>query len=277
MNDLFRLLNSRIVKVVLAAVAVTIFTWFSRCNKDKGLNVYGIDQDVKLGQQLALQISNDPAQYPILDEQKYPKAYEHLRRITGVILNSGKVKYRDKFDWKLNIIHDDNTLNAFCAPGGYICVYTGLIKYLDHESELAGVLGHEIAHADLRHSTEAMTRQMGAEAISALILGNDRDQLSNVVNQLTGLKYSRDNEAEADAASIEYLCNTPYDARGTAGFFAKMLKENKGGKQPEFLSTHPSPASRVQDIHDLWKQKGCTPKEDKEFDALYQDFKRSLP
>ena len=61
------------------------------------------------------------------------------------------------FDWELKIIHDDETLNAFCAPGGYIYVYTGLIKFLAHEDNLAGVIGHEIAHADLRHSTQQLT------------------------------------------------------------------------------------------------------------------------
>lgn len=275
--DIRQLYNSRLLRAGVAIVAVTVFTYLSRCNDNKGLNLYSIDQDVKFGQQLANQIASDPQQYPVLDESRYPKAYEHLRRITNELLNSGKIKYKDKFVWQIKIIHDDNTLNAFCAPGGFIYVYTGIIKYLDYEAELAGVLGHEIAHADLRHSTEAMTRQMGAQTITDIVMGGERDQITQAVTQLTGLKYSRDNESEADQASVDYLCNTPYDARGTAGFFEKMVKEGKSGKTPAFLSTHPNPEERVQNIHELWKKKGCTPKDNHTNDERYTDFKRSLP
>ena len=275
--EISQLLNSKILRAGVAVVAVTAFTYFSRCNDEKGLNMYNVDQDIQFGQQLAAQIANNPQQYPVLDENRYSKAYDHLRRITNELLNSGKIKYKDQFVWQMKIIHDDNTLNAFCAPGGYIYVYTGLIKYLDYEAELAGVIGHEIAHADLRHSTEAMTRQLGAKAITELIMGGQSDQLTHAVNQLTTLKYSRDNESEADEASVEYLCNTPYDARGTAGFFEKMVKEGKSGKSPAFLSTHPNPEERVKNIHELWKKKDCTPKDTHSTDALYADFKKSLP
>ena len=65
----------------------------------------------------------------------------------------------------LRIIHDDSTLNAFCTPGGYIYIYTGILKFLDSEDEFAGVLGHEIAHADLRHSTRQMTKQYGVQIL----------------------------------------------------------------------------------------------------------------
>jgi len=70
-------------------------------------------------------------------------------------------KHKDDFAWQVKIIDDPETLNAFATPGGYIYVYTGLIKFLDTEDQLAGVMGHEIAHADLRHSTRQMTSSYG--------------------------------------------------------------------------------------------------------------------
>lgn len=94
-------------------------------------NFFTIDDDIKLGQQLRDEIAKNPKEYPVLDEKQYPQAYAHLRRITNAILNSGSIRYKDKFAWELKIIHNDKTLNAFVAPGGYIYVYTGLIKFLD--------------------------------------------------------------------------------------------------------------------------------------------------
>src|SRR5690606_5730563 len=109
------------------------------------VNLLSLEEDRALGLQTdsALQ-----AQYrdTILDPSRYAEAYGHLNRIREKILNS-EVKHKDDFEWKMRIINQD-VLNAFCTPGGYIYVYTGLIKYLDREDDLAGVLGHEIAHAD---------------------------------------------------------------------------------------------------------------------------------
>ena len=77
----------------------------------------------------------------------------------------GKVDFKDEFDWRLRIIHDDSTLNAFCTPGGYIYIYTGILKFLDSEDEFAGVLAHEIGHADMRHSTRQMTKLFGVQLL----------------------------------------------------------------------------------------------------------------
>lgn len=277
--------KSQLIRLAIAVVGVLAFTYISRCNKDKGFNIYKIEDDIKLGSNLSQQISANPTQYPILDPQKYINAYKHLNRITNNILNSGKVANKNKFVWQVRIIKDDKTLNAFCAPGGYIYVYTGIIKYLDTESQLAGVLGHEIAHADLRHSSEKLTQQYGTELILALLLGGNSDyqnrQIAQIAGQLNSLAYSRDNEAEADLASVDYLCGTQYDAAGVAGFFEKMVRENKGGRQPAFLSTHPNPENRVKKIHEYREKKGCSPKlkptGKDNFDAQYQDFKNSLP
>ncbi len=159
-------------------------------------------------------------------------------------MNSGNVKNKDKFIWRLRIIKDDSTLNAFCTPGGYIYVYTGIMKYLDNEAQLAGVLGHEIAHADFRHSTRQMTKIYGVQTLLAIVAGN-RQMLSQVATGLVGLKFSREHETEADKGSVSYLCPTQYPGAAGAGFFEKIIAGGSS-KQPEFLSTHPSPDGRVE-------------------------------
>ncbi|NCX96935.1 MAG: peptidase M48, partial [Chitinophagia bacterium] len=133
----------------------------SSCKKDEDgvscelipFNAFTLAQDKELGMQVAAGIAADPKNYPILSESQYPASYAYIRKIRDNILNSGKVTNKSSFDWPVYIIKDDKTLNAFCTPGGYIFVYTGLIKFLDTEDDLAGVLGHEIAHADKRHSS----------------------------------------------------------------------------------------------------------------------------
>ena len=139
------------------------------------------------------------------------------------IINSPKVEYRKQFAYKVEIINDDKTVNAFCTPGGYIYVYTGLLKKLDNEAALAGVLGHEIAHAENRHSTQRMTKAYGASILTSIVLGNDAGQLEQLgANLLTGLallKNSRDDEMEADEDSFYYLESTKWFPGGIKFFF----------------------------------------------------------
>ena len=250
----------------------------SACTDDEGnkrtVNLFTVQDDKDFGAQVAAEIEADAINFPILDSAQYPEAYGHLRRITDTILNSGKVRYRDDFVWQTKIIHDDSTLNAFCTPGGYIYVYTGLIKFLESEDQLAGVMGHEISHADERHSTEALTKQYGTEVLFAILFGNDQGTLAQVAKGMIGLKYSRDNETEADMRSVDYLYPTGDDARGAARFFEKLLDLGASGG-PEFLSTHPSPDNRVEDITSYWEDKGG--KVGETYKDRYDDFKKSLP
>ena len=238
-------------------------------------NLFSLEQDAQFGAQLSRQIAQNPGQYPVLEESRCPEAYDHIRRITKTILNSGEIAHRDEFPWQVKIIRDDNTLNAFCAPGGFIYVYTGLIKYLDNESELAGVMAHEIAHADLRHSTRQMTLKQGQKMLAEMLAGDSQDQIAQVALGLSSRSYSREHETEADLASVRYLCGTEYDSRGTAGFFEKLQQSSSGGRQPEFLSTHPAPENRVREIHEEHQEMGCA--EGQTFDARYARLKASLP
>jgi len=216
-------------------------------------NIFTPDDDIKLGKQVKKEIESDPGKFPILSERNNREIYQYIKSLKDVILRTNKLKYKDKFAWEVKIIKDDKTLNAFATPGGYIYIYTGLIKFLDSEDELLGVLGHEMAHADRRHSTRQLTKSVGIAILLDAALGK-KESLEQIVSALLNLQFSRGNEAEADEYSVKYLCPTEYNAAGAAGFFKKMLNRPS---PPEFLSTHPSPKNRVKHIEELKKQLGC--------------------
>lgn len=260
-------------------IGLGVVTLLSACGLGKsgsddtpsgGFNLFSVEDDKRLGSQVAAEIAANPAEYPILDSASNVAAYKYIYAIRDKILQTGKVTHADDFAWQVRIIDNDTTLNAFCTPGGYIYFYTGIIKYLDNEAELAGVMGHEMGHADLRHSTRQMTKSYGVQVLISAALG-EREALKQITSGLIGLKFSRNHETEADQMSVEYLCGTTWPADGGAGFFEKIEAEG-GSRTPEFMSTHPSPADRIENYHIWAKEKNCG---GTDFDEMnYKEFQR---
>lgn len=239
------------------------------------LSFVPIDIDKSLGEQSQLQINASPDVFKILGQAEYHETYKGLNNIRDKIVSSGKLDHKKDFPWELKIIEDDSVLNAFCLPGGYIYVYTGLIKYLDTEDALAGVIGHEMAHADLRHGTKQMLENSGLSLITRLIFGVDNSTLVGIGQNLISLSFSRDDESAADMKSVEMLYETDYDARGVSRFFEKIQLDKKDQGVIEFVSTHPSPENRVENISEKWKQLGA--KKGKTFKIEYSALKNTLP
>ena len=240
--------------------------------------LFSPSKDVQLGAEVQQEIFNNPTDYPLLDSVQYADAYKYIRGLKDSILQTGEVDYADEFAWKVYIIQDDATLNAFATPGGYLYFYTGLIKYLQNEDDLMGVMGHEIAHADLRHSVQQLQRQYGISILLQIALGSEPTQTSEILAGLAGnlgtLKFSRDAETEADLESVEYLGKTAYRCDGAATFFKQLSASGQSGG-PVFLSTHPDPVDRVMNITNKALQIGC----DTNYFApsSYQTFVNSLP
>lgn len=264
-------------KLLLVALSIIAFTITSCSGLKKsggGFNLFSIQQDIDLGKKVKQQIESDPAKYPILPESSNRAAYQYIRKITNKILNTGQVAYRNEFAWEVKIIKDDKTLNAFCTPGGYIYIYTGLIKYLDSEEQLAGVIGHEIAHAAQRHSTRQLTKIHGIQTLLSVVTGNaEAGTLEKIALSLISLKFSRGHEKEADDYSVVYLCPTTYQADGAADFF-KKIEAQGGSRTPEFMSTHPDPGNRVANIKQQAQQRGC--KGNSTYQSEYTKFKQML-
>lgn len=263
--------------LIFAAAAMVAL---ASCNKnpdDKGINIFSIEDDKELGASFHTEISGNPTEYPILDRTQYAASYAYLEGIRDKILNSGQVFYKDDFEWNVYIIQDDATLNAFVTPGGYIYVYTGLMKYLETEHALAGVMGHEIAHADRRHTTDQLTTAYGVNLVASALLGNASEREATIAEMAAGialLAYGRGKESEADEYSVNYLCPTDYAADGAAEFFIR-LEEEGSASGPEFLSTHPNPGNRVEDIQAKASELNCSGTGT--FDEAYADFLTTLP
>lgn len=171
---------------------------------------------------------------------------------------NGMEKELQTYHWEFNLIEDDKTANAFCMPGGKIAIYTGILPITQDENGLAVVMGHEVAHALANHGGERMSQllvvQMGATTLSTA-LSRQPGQTSQLIMQAYGaganigvlLPYSRSHESEADHIGLILMARANYDPRTAIPFWQRM--NNQGGERPPaFLSTHPAPEKRIQDI-----------------------------
>lgn len=251
-------MNRVILLITISVLAFSSCEWTKRTFSKAGgaldnINAFPYTEDIKLGQQVSNEINSNTKDYPILSPNQYKEVYNYVNGLKQVILNSGELKYKDEFAWELKLVDKPDVQNAFATPGGYIYIYTGLIKFLDSEDQLLGVIGHEMAHADKRHSTRQLTKSYGVAFLLDVILG-ERDAIEQVMGAIVGLKFSRGHESEADMYSVKYLCGSDYNAAGSAEFFKKI---KNAPAPPEFISTHPSSKSRVEDIEAYALEFGC--------------------
>ena len=161
------------------------------------------------------------------------------------------------WQWEVNIIESDD-LNAFCMPGGKIIFFTGLINQLKlSDSEIAIVMGHEIAHALREHSREQVSQAIAAQAaigIGAAFFGFGQGAANLAgagYEALVATRFSRSDESEADTIGLELAARAGYDPRAGVSLWQKMMKAKNGSAPPEFLSSHPADANRVQQIEKL--------------------------
>lgn len=163
------------------------------------------------------------------------------------------------YKWEFNLV-DSKEVNAWCMPGGKVVVYTGLLPVTQNETALACVMGHEIAHAIARHGNERMSQGLVMQGIQVAgsVALNRNPTAVNIFNQAFGvggnlgtLAFSRGNELEADHLGVIFMAMAGYNPQESIPFWQRMANMSKGQKPPEFLSTHPSDATRVQKLQQL--------------------------
>lgn len=171
--------------------------------------------------------------------------------------NNGYANEVKNFQWEFNLVQDKQA-NAFCMPGGKIVVYEGLLPYTQNEASLAIVLGHEIAHAVAKHSAEQLTKQMnqqmGTNILGTVLNSAVGSGVGDIAAQVAGgyfsfrnLKYSRDNESEADYMGLIFAAMAGYDPANAVTFWKRMAAGTNSNTS-EILSDHPSDARRIQNI-----------------------------
>lgn len=165
----------------------------------------------------------------------------------------------DGFAWEFNLIDDPKTVNAWCMPGGKVAFYTGIMPICKDEAGVAVVMGHEVAHAIANHGRERMSQglvqEMGISTLSAA-MGQNPTLTNQIFLQAVGygsqvgmLKFSRQHESEADKIGLIFMAIAGYDPREAPKFWERMSAGSGGGGTPEWLSTHPSDATRISDLN----------------------------
>ena len=162
------------------------------------------------------------------------------------------------YQWEFRVIQDDTQANAFALPGGKVAVYTGMLSVTRDEPGLAAVLGHEIAHVLARHGGERLSQQMGVQTVTQLLAGMASSNPATVqlVSAALGagaqvgvlLPWGRAQESEADHVGLILAAKAGYDPRAALDLWKRMAEAAKGQRPPEFLSTHPAEATRIQQI-----------------------------
>lgn len=161
------------------------------------------------------------------------------------------------FQWTFNVV-DENVVNAWCMPGGKVVVYTGLLPVTQDEASLAIVMGHEIAHAVARHGNKRMSEQMVLQGVGTVLSAGLSQkpaltqqifaQAYGVAGGLATLKYSRNDETEADKMGIIFAAMGGYDPEVAITFWGRMAAASNGQNPPQILSTHPSDETRIRDL-----------------------------
>jgi len=162
------------------------------------------------------------------------------------------------YNWEFNLVESDQ-VNAWCMPGGKVVVYTGILPVVQTEEGLAVVLGHEIAHAIAEHGNERMSQELlrGVGAVGLMVaLDKEPEETKALWMGVYGvgttlgvmLPYARTHESEADRLGLIFMAMAGYDPHGAPGFWERMASSG-GAQPPEFLSTHPSHETRIQDLN----------------------------
>lgn len=263
--------NSKMKKL---SILFLILLSFSHCEKLTEI-AFPDDSDIEVGLNFDKEIRSSSG-YRISQNEGLRN---YVQSITDRLLKSPAVQKKSIFKYQVTILEDAETINAFCTPGGFIYVYTGLLQFIENEATLAAILAHEIAHAEKRHARQRMLGGWGVQLFTVIISIFLDSSLAQFGMELAGnfmiLQNSRDDELEADELAFEYLEATPYYRGAISYFFEKIQNKEKSGplaKRLESLfSTHPIPEERLQKNEErILKAKIDPPSEENLFTTSFQ-------
>ena len=245
-------------QIAASALCLALATTLVACatnpaTGDKEFSLMSEAQEVQLGKEMDVQVKREMGVYNDTELQRY---------VSQVGLRLAKASERPNLPWQFTVI-DEPAVNAFALPGGYIYITRGILAFLHDEEQMAGVLGHEIGHVTARHSAQQYTKATSAGIGLTLlsIFVPEARPLQGAAETALGvlfLKYGRDDELQADRLGAQYTAKTGWDPRGVAGMLRTLerLDEASGSRKgvPNWLSTHPAPGDRVEQVLAFIKQ-----------------------
>jgi predicted Zn-dependent protease len=249
--------------LVVAVIAVMGYFGKSAFNPitQEKQHVAGItpEQEVALGLQAAPEMVQ---QFGGLDPDS--EAQRRVSRI-GERLVSRSAAAQSPYRFEFHLLDDPETINAFALPGGQIAITEGLLRRLETEGQLAGVLGHEIGHVVARHGAEHIAKQQLTEGLTgaAVLATYDPNNPSSrnsaavaaMIGQLVSMRFGRQDELESDELGVRFTSEAGYDPRSMTALMKILAESSEGGRPPEFFSTHPNPENRIQRIEAAVKER----------------------
>lgn len=256
-------------KITAWLLAVTSVFFLTECSKNpiSGRNQLKLVDEGSL-QQMALQEYRTFLTQNKVVSEGVNRDAEMVRRIgtriskaiTDYYTAQGKGNLLSGYQWEFNLV-ESKEVNAWCMPGGKVCVYTGLLPITQNEAALAVVMGHEIAHALLTHGNERISQAYAAQGVQLagnVALGSNQKAV-NIFNALYGvgaqvgvlLPFSRKQESEADHFGLIFSAMAGYNPREAIPLWQRMEAASAGNKPPEWMSTHPSEQSRIKQLNAL--------------------------
>jgi predicted Zn-dependent protease len=265
-ENMMRAFQATIRALTLSGLLLPPLTLLSACetNPYTGRSQFlmtSVSEEMKMGTQAYDQVKSDPKMKPSQD----PREIEPVKRVAARIVEAAKrSKYAEmaqQFQWEVTVIKDDKTANAFALPGGKMAVYTGIFPMAKTEAGLAAVMGHEVVHALARHGAERMSQgqatNIGVQVLGAAAgIGTGSAVLGQATMAALGvgaqvgmlLPFSRKHESEADYIGILLAADAGYDPRESVALWERMAQMSGGGAPAEFMSTHPSHETRIDQL-----------------------------
>ncbi len=238
-----------IIGLVIAAFA--LFKYFSSSSVNE---ITGEKQHINITPEQEIQLGLDGRNYMIQESgglYQDPEVQQYIDLMGKRIIENSDAS-KTPYQYEFHVLADPNQVNAFAMPGGQIFITAGLLKRLENEDQVAGVLGHEIGHVVARHSAQQMAKQDLTQGLAgaAGVVGGDMNsaQYAQMIGNMVNMKYGREDELESDELGVRFMVQSGYDPHALIRVM-EILDEASGGQAPpEFQSTHPSPENRVQRI-----------------------------
>lgn len=257
---------NRLTRVAAFAVTVVSVVLLSCSSVNDAIRTFFLpdEDEIAMGNKFSKEIEADNTNYPPYTENAVVSKY--IDSLGQAIAAVQKDWTSSLLKFKFSIIKNDTMINAFAVPGGHVYLYTGLLIAAENEAQVAGVIAHEIAHITKRHSADMLVKQNGLAIVNSVIFGTDESSigvLAGIIGNLTFLKFSRENEYEADSCAVAYTKAAGMNPQGMSQFLG-ILQKQYGDTTTRILepvetlaSTHPKVSKRIVEVNGIIQRSGA--------------------